>query len=262
MHVTIVYKGKIPTKYYGGTARDIWYLGKELVKLGNKVTYLVDKGSFCPFADIIYIDKYKNINEQIPKETDIVNLHSEFDEEIEKPFLLSVHGNTNNPNKVFPINTNFVSQNHASRYGAEAFVYNGIDWADYPEPNFSIKRNGYHFLGKAAWRVKNLKAAIKIAKKNKKPLEVMGGKRVNFSMGIRITLNPNIHFHGMVDDIYKAEIMNKSEALLFPVLWHEPMGLAVIESLYYGCPIIATPYGSLPEIVGNEFGFYQILYQI
>ena len=46
MHVTIVYKGKIPTKYYGD-ARDIWYLGKELVKLGNKVTYLVDKGSFA-----------------------------------------------------------------------------------------------------------------------------------------------------------------------------------------------------------------------
>lgn len=255
MHITIFYKGKIPTKYYGGTSRDIWYLGKELKKLGNKITYLVAKESFCPFADVIYIDENKNINEQIPIDTDIVNLHSEIDEELNKPFLLTVHGNTYNPNKIFPINTNFVSQSHAKRYGAEAYVYNGMDWSDYPSVDFLQNRYGYHFLGKAAWRVKNLKAAIKIAQNNKKTLEVMGGHRINLSMGFRITLNPHIHFHGMVDDSYKAIIMNKSEALLFPVLWHEPMGLAIIESLYFGCPVIGTPYGSLPEIVTNDFGF-------
>ncbi len=255
MNITIYYKGKIPTKYYGGTARDIWYLGKELKKLGNKITYLVDKDSFCPFADVIYIDNNKKINDQIPIDTDIINLHSEINEELNKPYLLTVHGNTYNPNKIFPINTNFVSLSHATRHGAEAFVYNGMDWSDYPQVDFSQNRNGYHFLAKAAWRLKNLKAAIKIARSNKKNLEVMGGNRINLSMGFRITLDPHIHFHGMVDDNYKAKIMNKSEALLFPVLWHEPMGLAIIESLYYGCPVIATPYGSLPEIVSEDYGF-------
>ena len=31
-------------------------------------------------------------------------------------------------------------------------------------------------------------------------------------------------------------------------------GLAIIESLYFGCPVFGTPYGSLPEIVSEEFG--------
>ena len=36
--------------------------------------------------------------------------------------------------------------------------------------------------------------------------------------------------------------------------WHEPFGLAVIESLYFGCPVFATPYGALPELVPLHCG--------
>ncbi|WP_256677692.1 hypothetical protein, partial [Pseudomonas sp. Kh14] len=75
-------------------SRVIWYLGKELKKLGNKITYLVANESFCPFADVIYIDETKKINEQIPADTDIVHLNSEIDEKLNKPALLTVHGNT------------------------------------------------------------------------------------------------------------------------------------------------------------------------
>ena len=32
-------------------------------------------------------------------------------------------------------------------------------------------------------------------------------------------------------------------ALLFPVKWHEPFGLALIESLYFGNPVFGTPFG-------------------
>ena len=40
--------------------------------------------------------------------------------------------------------------------------------------------------------------------------------------------------------------------------WHEPFGLAIIESLYYGCPVVGTPYGSLPELVNKQIGFLSI----
>ncbi|MGR5543430.1 glycosyltransferase, partial [Vibrio campbellii] len=36
--------------------------------------------------------------------------------------------------------------------------------------------------------------------------------------------------------------------------WHEPFGLAVTESLYFGCPVFASPYGSLPELVNEDVG--------
>ncbi len=255
MHVAIVYNGEIPVKTYGGTARDIWYLGKELYKRGHQVTYVVPSGSYCPFAEVVHVSPGDSINEKIPESTDIINSHQDIHENLDKPVLFSVHGNTNNPEKIFPLNSVFVSHDHARRFGSDAFVYNGMDWDQYPKPDLSCKRSGYHFLGKAAWKVKNLKAAMAIARRNEKQLQVMGGYRFNFKMGVRFTFDPRIRFHGMVGDEQKGRIMNVSEALLFPVLWHEPMGLAVIESLYYGCPVFATPYGSLPELVGKDYGF-------
>jgi glycosyltransferase involved in cell wall biosynthesis len=42
--------------------------------------------------------------------------------------------------------------------------------------------------------------------------------------------------------------------LIFPVLWPEPFGVALIEALYFGVPVFGTPYGSLPEIVSPEVG--------
>ncbi|MGC9330858.1 MAG: glycosyltransferase family 4 protein, partial [Bacteroidales bacterium] len=234
MHVAIVYDGVIPVKKYGGTARDIWYLGNELHKRGHQVTYLVAPGSYCPFAEVVHVENTDIIDKKIPESTDIVNCHQDINQELNKPVLFSIHGNTNNPEKEFPLNSVFVSRNHARRFGSDTFVYNGMDWDQYPKPDLSQKRSGYHFLGKAAWKVKNLKAAMSIARRNNKKIEVLGGYRFNFKMGMRFTLDPRIRFHGMVDDAQKARVMNQSEALLFPVLWHEPMGLAVIESLYYG----------------------------
>ena len=38
-HILIVYGGKIPTPKYGGISRVIWHLGKELVRMGHRVTF-------------------------------------------------------------------------------------------------------------------------------------------------------------------------------------------------------------------------------
>ena len=59
----------------------------------------------------------------------------------------------------------------------------------------------------------------------------------------------------MVNDEEKARVILKSRGLIFPVRWHEPFGLAVTESLYFGAPVFATPYGSMPELVIPEVGF-------
>jgi glycosyltransferase involved in cell wall biosynthesis len=74
-------------------------------------------------------------------------------------------------------------------------------------------------------------------------------------MGVRFTFSPKIDFEGMVGGKRKDRLINASKGLIFPVRWHEPFGLAIIESLYYGCPVFATPYGSLPELVHAESGY-------
>ena len=82
----------------------------------------------------------------------------------------------------------------------------------------------------------------------------MGGDRLNLKRGFRFTWSRRVHFAGMVGGQQKLDLLNGSRGLIFPVLWDEPFGLAVIESLYFGCPVFATPYGALPELVPQDCG--------
>ncbi|MBN2776177.1 MAG: glycosyltransferase [Bacteroidales bacterium] len=254
MNITIVNPSKIPALLYGGTERVIWYLGKELAKMGHNITFLVGEGSSCGFADVKILNPNESFDSQIPKETDIVHFNFPVKENISKPYITTIHGNSS-PGQQFDLNTVFVSQNHAQRHGSESFVYNGLDWDDYSKPDF-VKTNEYfHFLANAAWRVKNLKGAMLVCNKARKRLEVLGGYRLNLKMGFRFTLNPKVGFHGMVGGNKKFNLLKGSRGLIFPVLWDEPFGLAITESMYFGCPVFGTPYGSLPELVNENSGF-------
>lgn len=253
MHILIVSVTKIPVYAYGGTERVIWDLGKSLVQLGHKVSYLVPEGSHCDFAQIIPIKEGMTWQAQIPPDVGIAHFQFLPKETLTTPHLVTEHGNALTPIE-FPLNTNFISRNQAQRYGSSTFVCNGLDWSAYGAVDFTRTRNYYHFLGKGAWRVKNLQGAIDVAQKAHVPLEVLGADRLNIKRGFRYTWSRKIHFHGMVGGQQKFDLLSGSKGLIFPVRWHEPFGLAVIESLYFGCPVFATPYGAIPEIVGEAFG--------
>lgn len=255
MHILIVHKEAIPVQKYGGTERVIWYLGQELVKMGHRVSYLVKCGSYCPFADVLYLDENRKISEQIPESVDIVHFSDPPNGELNKPYIRTVHGNGNS-REALDINSVFVSRDHARRHGSDSFVYNGLNWDDYGDPALTNPRRYFHFLGNAAWRLKNVKGAVQtVAQTRGEKLHVLGGHRLNFNMGFRFTLNPRVRFHGMVGGERKNGLLRGSKGLVFPVRWHEPFGIAIIESLYFGCPVFGTPYGSLPELVTKETGF-------
>lgn len=254
MHICIVNNSKIPALKYGGTERMIWWLGKALVKMGHKVSYIVAAGSSCSFADVYTLDPAVPFNRQVPGGVDVVHLLTGTNEKPVKPYLVTMQGNLNERVEL-DRNLVFVSANHARRYGSSSFVYNCLDEEDYGKPDLASKRKYVHFLADAAWRLKNVRGAIKIARKASTPIHVVGGVRFNFNMGIRLTLDPNAHFHGMKGGEEKNKILRRSKGLLFPVLWNEPFGIALIESLYFGCPVFGTPYGSLPELIPAEVGF-------
>jgi glycosyltransferase involved in cell wall biosynthesis len=253
MKILIVNNTRIPAAKYGGTERVIWWLGKELNRLGHEVSYLVAAGSTCPFAKILVYDPAVDMNLQVPDDIDVVHFHIHANGFTKKPYLVNVH---NNPGYGHQLDKNavFVSADHAARHGSSVFVHHGLDPDDYRKPDLSKKRTYTHFLAKAAWKVKNVKGAIDVATGSGNRLMVLGGTRLNLKMGLRFTPNLNVRFKGMVDNEQKSALLNGSKALLFPVLWHEPFGIAIIESLYFGCPVFGTPYGSLPELVTPEVG--------
>ncbi|UAY50903.1 glycosyltransferase [Ferruginibacter albus] len=255
MNILLVHLGVIPVKTYGGTERVVWYLGQELVKMGHRVTYLVKEGSQCDFANIRFIDPSLPIEEQIPDDIDVVHLSYIPKEPLKKPYICNLHGNLNDQ-RLLDKNTVFVSRNHANRFGSDSFVYNGMNWDDYGSPALEHKRTYFHFLGEAAWRLKNVKGAISvITHTQKEKLSVLGGTRLNFRMGFRFTISPRIKFYGKVGGEVKNNLLLGSKGLIFPVRWNEPFGIAITESLYFGCPVFGTPYGSLPELITKDVGF-------
>jgi glycosyltransferase involved in cell wall biosynthesis len=251
-------KSTLPAKYYGGTERVIFDLGKALSKKKYNVSYLIKAGKNIDFAEIIIFDHNKPIIEQVPNNIDLIHFHCLTDfKNIKTPYVFTMHGNGQEFEK-FDINTIFLSKNHAERHNAQCYVYNGLDWSNYPQVDLYHNRTYFHFLGKASWKIKNLLGACKISVKAKVKLKVMGGNKwtfKNIKKGAYYKLNTAVEYMGMVDNDEKIKIMNNSKGLIFIVLWNEPFGLAIIESLYAGSPVFGSNYGSIPELLNPKVGY-------
>lgn len=62
---------------------------------------------------------------------------------------------------------------------------------------------------------------------------------------------PGVEFLGEIRDEAKVALLGDARALLFPVLWPEPFGLAMIEAMACGTPVLARRCGSTPEVVDD-----------
>ncbi len=251
MKILFVLNSRIPTKSYDDAERVMWWLGLQLHGMGHEPMFLVKKDSVCHFGPVFVLDEKKMFSAQIPENVDLVHFFyrppvEKFD--VEKPYLITNFENSLEA-ETFDRNTVFLSANHAARHGGKVFVYPGLHFQEYGGVLLDFPRNYFHFLGDAAWRGKNVRGAIDLASKAGVRVHIIGGSRVNFRKGLRITLSPSARFHGVLNSDGRNMMLNGSRGLLFPILTHEPFGLAIPESLYFGCPVIGTPYGALPELI-------------
>jgi len=111
------------------------------------------------------------------------------------------------------------------------------------------------FLGRTSPE-KGLDHAIQIAKRVGMPLKIAAkidrADEQYFSAVIKPMLdNPLIEFIGEIGYSEKSEFLGNAAALLFPINWPEPFGIVMIEAMACGTPVIAYPFGSVPEVIEN-----------
>lgn len=61
--------------------------------------------------------------------------------------------------------------------------------------------------------------------------------------------HPRITYSGNLSGQKKMKFLSQAKALLFPIQWEEPFGMAVIEAMACGTPVIAMKRGAMPELI-------------
>jgi glycosyltransferase involved in cell wall biosynthesis len=104
--------------------------------------------------------------------------------------------------------------------------------------------------------------AIEIAERLGMPLKlaakVDGADREYFAAVIEPLLRASscAEYVGELDDEGKNEFLGRATAMVFPIDWPEPFGLAMIEALACGTPVVAFNRGSVPEVVRHGVNGY------
>jgi glycosyltransferase involved in cell wall biosynthesis len=135
-----------------------------------------------------------------------------------------------------------------------ATVYHGLP-LDLHRPSVSANGGYLAFLGRIAPE-KRPDRAIAIARSAGIPLKIAAKVDKVDEAYFREKIAPllagsGVDFIGEINEREKSEFLCQASALIFPIDWPEPFGLAMIEAMACGTPVLAFSCGSVPEIIDN-----------
>ncbi len=134
-------------------------------------------------------------------------------------------------------------------------IHNFTD-TDYFQDDEAVEKSYLFFLGRLV-EIKGVREAIRVALDTHTPLKIAGnimpGHEAYFEQHIRPYLtHPLIEYVGTVNDEQKRYHLQRAKALLFPILWDEPFGIVMAESMACGTPVVGFGRGSVPEVVAHQ----------
>ncbi len=194
---------------------------------------------------------------------DIVHVHMQsiipFLAMINKRLILTLHADVSPSGMVFqvlksasvPVVAISKSQEERMRklgLNVVKTIYHGIDVQDYP---FCREKEDFLlYLARIDWS-KGAHIAIEVAKRSGLKLVMIGpiANESYFNTYVKPFIGRSIIYLGEVDTKTKLKHLCEAKALIYPVQYEEFFGLAVIEALASGTPVVAFARGSLPEIV-------------
>ncbi|MFU8805391.1 MAG: glycosyltransferase family 4 protein [Bradymonadaceae bacterium] len=271
----------VPPQLYGGTERVVSYLTEELVERGHEVTLYASadsrtaarhipcapqalRMSHCKEPLAYAVAMCERLMQDI-EDYDVVHAHIDYlpfslFRRSPVPTITTLHGRLDTP-ELTPIYSEFddiplvsISDNQRRPLGNVNWmgtIYHGLP----KELGHLYPRSGDYlaFLGRISPE-KQVDAAIRIALQAGYPLKI-AAKVSNedyeyYKDHIKPLLdNPLIEFVGEIGEAEKPAFLGRALGLLFMINWPEPFGLAMIEAMSFGTPVIARRCGSVPEVV-------------
>jgi glycosyltransferase involved in cell wall biosynthesis len=274
----------VPPRFYGGTERIVAYLSDTLVELGHDVTLFAsaDSGTSAKLVPVrdqalrldpapLKSDSASHLAmlhavRELADEFDVLHfhidlLHFPFFEEIADRTITTLHGRLDIKDldrayerwRMFPLIS--ISDRHRKPLAGANWlgtVHHGLP-INLHKPPARPSGDYLAFLGRISPE-KGPETAIKIATRAGIPLKIAAkvdnADKEYFCKVIEPLLaNPLVEFIGEITDAEKAEFLGNAKALLFPIDWPEPFGLVMIEAMAAGTPVIATPCGSVSEVL-------------
>ncbi len=273
----------VPPRLYGGTERIVSYLTEELVRMGHEVTLFASGDSLTAATLVpcvpVALRLDKHVHDTIPyymlmldhvrrqaHNFDILHFHVDFFpfplfRSIARHTVTTLHGRQDLPD-LPPFYSAFedmplVSISEAQRLplpkvNFAATIHHGLP-LDLHRPTLDARGGYVAFLGRISPE-KGPVRAIHIAQSMGIPIKIAAKvDRVDeayFRECIAPLLNgPGVEFIGEINERQKTKFLGEALALLFPIDWPEPFGLAMIEAMACGTPVLAFRRGSVPEII-------------
>jgi glycosyltransferase involved in cell wall biosynthesis len=272
----------VPPEMYGGTERVVSLLTEELVRRGHEVT-LFASGDSETAARLVAVtpealrltgedvDHYVSLMLELgmvfdgADQFDVIHSHVDyfalpFARHVTTPVVTTLHGRLDLAGlptiygrySEAPVVSISDSQREPLP-GANwaATVYNGTDLT-----RFTFNETGgdyFAFVGRICPE-KNIEGAIAIARQTGVPLRIAAkvdpvDADYHESVVKPLMDSRQVEFLGELGDEDKDELLGSARALLFPVDWPEPFGLAMTEAMACGTPVLALRRGSVPEVV-------------
>jgi glycosyltransferase involved in cell wall biosynthesis len=277
----------VPPSGYGGIELMAFNLARELQTRGHEVAVIGQQGSKGPFETIavapeswtpqlgtrdqqarecLFLDRAYHVVRR--RAFDVIHDHSGLpgillaaNSGLDTPVVATLHGSLTEAegdflgevdSEVHLVAISRSQQEQVAGVKWRRVVYNAVDPAEY-HPVCPEEKEDYLMQLARISPSKGQHLAIEVARRVGMRLVLAGKVDTDavdyFEKEIKPHIGDLVTWHENVAGMEKARLLAKARAMIFPIQWEEPFGLAMVEAMVSGTPVIAMARGAASEIV-------------